>query len=377
MKALHFGAGNIGRGFIGSVLQDAGYHVVFADVNADVISALNSARKYRVIEIGEGGETREYENFSALNSMLEPDRLRQELSTADLITTSVGANVLPRIAPIIAEALSMRKAQSPVVIMACENAVNATDLLADEISKYGVDQAQVIYCNTAVDRIVPMQDVNLAPDVEVEVFSEWVIEDKNLKSSLPISAAKFVPDLQPFIERKLYTVNTGHCAIAYLGQRSGLMTISSALRDPDIERAVSEVLQETSKALELKHGFQKAEQQEYVQKTLKRLRNPLLDDLIVRVGRDPIRKISRAERIIGPALILAEAGEESKALMNVLEAALEFDIPDDQTNLDLQQHLQSLNTSDFVTLYMGLSPSDAIWSDAVLATEIAKNKQRV
>ncbi len=377
MKAVHFGAGNIGRGFIGAVLQDAGYHVVFADVNAEVISSLNSARQYRVIEIGEGGETHEYKNFTAVNSMLEPERLRQELSTADLITTSVGANVLPRIAPAIAEALLMRRAQSPVVVMACENAVNATDLLAEEISKYGVDHAQVIYCNTAVDRIVPMQDVKLAPDVEVEVFSEWVIEDKNLKSPLPISAAKFVPDLQPFIERKLYTVNTGHCAIAYLGQRSGLMTISTALRDPDIERAVSEVLQETSRALELKHGFQKSEQQEYVQKTLKRLRNPLLDDLIVRVGRDPIRKISRAERIIGPALILAEAGEESKALMNVLEAALEFDIPDDQTNLDLQQHLQSLNASDFVTLYMGLSPSDAIWSDALLATEIAKNKQRV
>ena len=377
MKAVHFGAGNIGRGFIGAVLQDSGYHVVFADVNEDVISSLNSAGHYRVIEIGEAGSTSDYRNFSAINSMLEPEKLRDELATADLITAAVGVNILPHIAPAIAEALKLRKLSAPVLIMACENAVNATDLLADEIAKYGIDESRVIFCNTAVDRIVPMQDAELFPDVEVEVFSEWVIETKNLETPLSIPAAKLVADLQPFIERKLYTVNTGHCAIAYLGQKAGQLTIATAMKDPEIERAVSEVLEETSKALIIKHGFSAAEQSEYVQKTLERLRNPLLDDLIVRVGRDPIRKISRNERIIGPALILAAAGEEPKALMAVLEAALEFDIPGDQANLDLQQQLLSLTTEDFVTLHMGLSPSDAIWTYALRATGDAKNKQRV
>jgi mannitol-1-phosphate 5-dehydrogenase len=377
MKAVHFGAGNVGRGFIGAVLQDSGYHVVFADVNADVIDSLNSAGHYRVVEIGEGGTTSDYKNFSAINSMLEPQRLRDELATADLITAAVGVNILPRIAPAIAEAILLRELTTPVLVMACENAVNATDLLAEEIAKYGVDQSKVIFCNTAVDRIVPIQDAKLSPDVEVEVFSEWVIETKNLTTSLSIPAAKLVPDLEPFIERKLYTVNTGHCAIAYLGQKAGQLTIATALRDPEIEREVAEVLDETSKALVIKHGFSTIEQSDYVQKTLKRLRNPLLDDLIVRVGRDPIRKISRTERIIGPAVILAEAGVEPKALMDVLEAALEFDIPDDQANLDLQHQLLSLTTADFVTLYMGLSPSDAIWPHALKATEAAKNKQRV
>lgn len=377
MKAVHFGAGNIGRGFIGAVLQDSGYDVVFADVNAEIVNELNSAKQYRVIEVGEGGSVHHYTNFRALNSITDASKLHDELVSADVITASVGANILPRIAPAIAHAISDRVATFPVIVMACENAVNATDLLADEISKSGVDSKKVIYCNTAVDRIVPIQDSSMVPDVEVEVFSEWVIESKNLTQALPIPQAKFVPELQPFIERKLYTVNTGHCAIAYLGQKAGYLTIATALADSEIESEVKRVLGETSRALVYKHGFGSEEQQDYVQKTLKRLRNPLLDDLIVRVGRDPIRKISRAERIIGPAIILAEHGEEPTALMNVLEAALEFDIPDDQANLELQRQLQSLTAKDFITMHMGLTPHHAIWPMVLAATEAAKQKQRV
>ena len=47
-KAIQFGAGNIGRGFIGAVLAENGYHVVFADVNETVVGKINEDKEYVV-----------------------------------------------------------------------------------------------------------------------------------------------------------------------------------------------------------------------------------------------------------------------------------------------------------------------------------------
>ena len=58
MKAVHFGAGNIGRGFVGLLLHDAGYEVVFADVADALIAQLAEADHYQVHEVGEDPQVR-------------------------------------------------------------------------------------------------------------------------------------------------------------------------------------------------------------------------------------------------------------------------------------------------------------------------------
>ena len=170
--AVHFGAGNIGRGFIGAVLQDAGYFVVFADVNPSLIGALNERGSYSITELGGEATKKTYSNYRALNSVEQRSELIGQLSKAEIITASVGANILPLIALVIAEGLSARTLASPAVVMACENAINATDILKSEIRSVPNLDEVALFANTAVDRIVPIQTDGSEPDVAVEAFCE-------------------------------------------------------------------------------------------------------------------------------------------------------------------------------------------------------------
>ncbi len=109
-----------------------------------------------------------------------------------------------------------------------------------------------------------------------------------------------------------------------MGKRHGQGTIAESIRDPIVRDMVARVMEETYMVLVTKHGFDSGDHANYVRKTLLRLATPLLDDQVERVGRQPFRKLSRFERLIGPAALLAELGETPSALLEVDEASLEF-----------------------------------------------------
>lgn len=344
LKAVHFGAGNIGRGFVGLILHNSGYEVVFADVNAELIDALAAADSYTVHEVGPEAKDWVVDNFRALNSRDQEAEVVAEIATADVVTTAVGPRILAFVAPVIAAALIARDAGLPRLrVMACENAIGATDILraAVEASLAVRDQRdaieQGVFANTAVDRIVPGQDPEAGLDVTVEDFFEWAIEKGPFGDAVPdIPEATFVDDLAPYIERKLFTVNTGHATIAYHGFARGAGTLVEALALAEVSTEVAAVLAETKALLVAKHDFPAEQQQKYLEKNLARFANPALSDTVERVGRAPLRKLSRHERFVGPAAELVERGMSADALVRAIGAALEFDVPDDPESVELQ-----------------------------------------
>ncbi len=356
MIAVHFGAGNIGRGFIGALLHQAGFELIFLDVNQQMVDQLNQTETYRVIETGLGAKTHTIGNFRALNSQTEFNEAAEVIANADLLTASVGVNVLKFLAPLIASGLDKRTSEKPLIVMACENAIGATDVLRGEIDKCSATASQkAIYANTAVDRIVPPQKAEQGLDVVVEAFSEWVIDADALGANKPdIPGAEFVSDLVPFIERKLFTVNTAHATLAYAGQIAGADTIVQAAAMPSVSALARQVLAETSAVLIARHGFTPGDHQKYVDKTLARFTNPDLDDPVIRVGRQPRRKLARHDRLVGPAAYLAEMGTEPVGLLRAIEAALQFRDDSDSDVAELRAEMQSLSPEDFVLRVMGV-----------------------
>ncbi|WP_157007986.1 mannitol-1-phosphate 5-dehydrogenase [Agromyces laixinhei] len=380
MKAVHFGAGNIGRGFVGLLLHEAGYEIVFADVAAPLIDALAASGSYTVHEVGEGGRDRVVDGFRAVNSATDAAALLDELSGADVATTAVGPNVLRFIAPHLVMALRERPADaSPLVIMACENAINATDRLRDEMAVLSSPEewpslvARAVFANTAVDRIVPGQPEGAGLDVTVETFFEWAIERPPFGAEAPeIPGVHFVADLTPYIERKLFTVNTGHAATAYFGFLAGHRRISDALGDPDVMRAVEHALRQTSALIVAKHEFTEVEQAQYREKILARFRNPDLPDTVERVGRQPLRKLGRHERFVGPAAELASMGLPVDGLLAAIGAALRFDVPADPESVELRQLLRSRDAATFVDDVTGISEGHPLAADLIALVGAAK-----
>jgi mannitol-1-phosphate 5-dehydrogenase len=374
MKAIHFGAGNIGRGFVGLLLHEAGYEVVFADVNASLIDALHAAPSYRVTEVGDESRERVVDNFRAINSATHEEDLIREIATADVVTTAVGPNVLRFVAPVIAAGLRRREASlPPLAVMACENAIGATDLLAGHVWSNVADDDErealaqrVAFANTAVDRIVPGQPEHAGIDVTVEAFYEWVIERGAFGDAAPvIPGALFVDDLLPYIERKLFTVNTGHATIAYLGFIAGVSQVHDALAIPAVRDAARRVLEETSALLVAKHGVDEAAQRAYREKILTRFANPNLPDTVERVGRQPLRKLSRNERFIGPAAEIAEAGTRPVALLEAIGAALRFDVPSYEQSVELQRMLRTETAEHITGQVCGLEETHPLYADVV------------
>lgn len=368
MKAVHFGAGNIGRGFVGLLLHEGGYDLVFADVAGQLVDAINAVDSYTVHEVGEHGVDAVVTGFRAINSAEDEAGLIEEIAGANVVTTAVGPSILKFVAPPIVAALALRDPSSPPLqVMACENAINATDVLRDEIIEQAGEAwdalaGRAVFANTAVDRIVPAQPPGEGVDVTVERFFEWAIERPPFGDDPPhIPGAHFVDELAPYIERKLFTVNTGHAATAYFGAIAGDETIPLALADEATTAKVVATLEETSALLVAKHGLDAGELAGYRATILDRFRNPALPDTVWRVGRHPLRKLSRHERFVGPAAEAAERGLGVDALLAAMGAALRFVDDADEQSVQLQRLLREKDAATFTAEVTGLAPEHPLF----------------
>ncbi|MGY3568699.1 mannitol-1-phosphate 5-dehydrogenase [Vibrio paucivorans] len=363
-NAVHFGAGNIGRGFIGKLLADADVAVTFADVDAPLIDQLSHKQEYKVKVVGTDCQIDTVTHVTAVNSASE-DVIDRIVHT-DLVTTAVGPNVLDLIAKTIATGITKRftaNNQAPLNIIACENMVRGTTHLKGEVYKHldaslhAQADELVGFVDSAVDRIVPPAEAaNDDPlEVTVESFSEWIVDEQQFKGEVPdISGMEKTDNLMAFVERKLFTLNTGHCITAYLGCLKGHRTIREAIEDPQIYAEVKQAMQESGEVLIQRYGFDRDLHNAYIDKILGRFANPYLVDEVDRVGRQPIRKLGANDRLVKPLLGTIEYGTENKTLLKGIAAALKYTNATDPQAIELQQTLKDTGIKQTLAQYTGL-----------------------
>jgi len=385
-KAIQFGGGNIGRGFVAEFLHESGYEVVFVDVVQQVIDSLNNSKTYEVTEISEEGEkTKTITNYRAISSKTHEAEVVKEIATADVVTCAVGPHILKFIAHVIAKGIDAREEDRPIAIIACENAINATDALRGHIEEH-LDKSRLDtlpkrarFANSAIDRIVPTQPEHAGLNVRIEKYYEWVVEQTPFGGygHPDISAIHWVDHLEPYIERKLFTVNTGHATAAYYGYQAGKKTIHDALADETIHKAVHAALDETAALIVSKHEITDEEQKEYVDKIVERISNHYLEDVVERVGRAPLRKLSRKERFIGPAAQLAERGMKFDALLGSIEKALQLqNVEGDDESMELALILKEKSAAEATQQLTGLETDHPLYQPVLKVVEKVQSESK-
>lgn len=337
MNSIHFGAGKIGRGFIGAVLSKAGYSVCFADVNDDVINLINSEGRYDVHIMDVESHVETISGVTAVNS--NSMECVEKFASADLVTTAVSMKILPFVAPVVARGIAFRMSAgvtAPLNVICCENGIRASSQFKEMV--YGhLDaavalwaDANIAFVDSGVDRIVPPIVCEKPLDVAVEQFFEWNVDATRLKGGLPaIPGLHLTDDLSAHIERKLFTVNTGHCSTAFFGNLKGYTYIYEALDDPQILALVREVLAQSGAALISKFGFDPEEYHAYSETVLRRFRNPYLKDLVARVGHDPRRKLGPTLYFSYPISMALQQGLPYDRIAFAAGAGLNVDIDGD------------------------------------------------
>lgn len=352
--AVHFGAGSIGRGFLGQIYFESGYSTVFIDVMDDVIAALNERGAYPVDIVSEKGVERiEVQNVGAVSGK-EREAAAKALAAADIASTAVGLNALPHIAPIIARAIALRFADEnalPLDIMVCENVKNGEAYMRRLVKEHlasayhaSLDD-RVGFVEASIGRMVPVMTAEQrAADsllVCVEPYCELPVDALGFKGALPkLKHLKPTQNFVAYVERKLYVHNLTHATAAYLGYRRGYAYIYEAIRDKEIHAIVEGAGKESCVALAKKHGLDAAELAAHVDDLVFRYHNTALADQVARVARDPVRKLSPDDRLIGAVRLCVEQDVEPKHIALATAAAILYDAPDDPTVPQVQEVLK-------------------------------------
>lgn len=347
-KFIMYGAGNIGRGFIGQSFSDAGYSVGFIDINQEVISRLNADRCYPVnIVTSDGNVEKIVKNVFGIDGT-DTELVAEEIASCDAMATAIGVNVLKFIAKPIAAGIKKRaeRGAENLNIIICENLIGADEFLRNlvkaEIPQYAeyVDN-NIGFIEASIGRMVPVMTEEKKQGnplrVYVEPYNVLPVDKAAFKSEPP----KEVKNLYPyspfglFIERKLFMHNMSHALCAYLGNLRGYEFIYQAAEDFDIEYCAYRALVSSAIAVSAENNADIKMLTEHADNLLYRFKNRALADTVNRVGKDTKRKLGSNDRLIGALKLCEKHGVEAYYVCIGIAAGMLFAPDGDESSAEL------------------------------------------
>jgi mannitol-1-phosphate 5-dehydrogenase len=379
-----FGAGKIARGYIGHLVALAQMPLCFVDVNEQLVQRLNDRGRYTVHILGNPAKSIQVTTLVALHS--EDPRVADVLAKAALAFVSVGGPNLPAVAATLAAGIQARRAAGArtLNIICCENWHRPAEVLRQQLeerlaaspddraylaSRIGIAEATVLR-----SCIEPTDEQRAADPLAIQAQDYWELQ---IDAAALVEALPPIPGLKPLtnfhaaLERKLFTYNAGNATIAYLGAQRGHKFLYEAATDPMILEVARGVYQEAGVAICARYGYSAEEQTAYAQQSLRKYQDPKILDPVERNVRDPLRKLGRHDRLIGPACLALEYGIRPYHLALAIAAALKYTNAQDPSAVRLQQMIAEEGLDAVLEKVCGIEP------DGVLARLVKERRPDV
>jgi mannitol-1-phosphate 5-dehydrogenase len=312
---LIFGAGRIGRSFIGQLFGRHGYEVVFVDMDKPLVEALNRRNEYPVVI--KGMEVLERLIISPVRAVHAEDHpeIASAISDADIMATAVGRSALQVIAPVVANGLLERERKRPGMtldIILAENVRFAARHFREMLSEYlplsfPLDE-QVGLVETSIGKMVPIMTVSDLEEDPLQVFAEpyntLILDRGGFRGPIPeIPELALKENMKAWVDRKAFIHNLGHATAAYCGhlKHPSATYMVDVLDDPEVLDFTRKVMQESAAVLLASYPgeFTPEDLSGHIDDLLARFRNRNLGDTLFRVGCDLERKLGAEERFMG------------------------------------------------------------------------------
>jgi len=372
-KAVQFGAGNIGRGFLGQLFSESGYEVVFVEINPQLISLLNQRRSYPLRIAAQPLREVIVKNVRSVDGR-DIEKVRDEVAGAEIVGVAVGVNALKEIIPALAFGICRRAdlgREEPLNIIIAENLPDAGKVVKEMIleasdSKYHpYIKTRMGFVETVIARMVPLMPEELQKEdallLLVEEYSELPVDKKGFVGTIPAIKNMYPEDnFAAFVDRKFYIHNASHAVTAYLGYLREYEYIWQAIGDSRIRAVVRGAMEEARQALIVRHGMDGQKLEEHIQDILRRYANVALRDTVVRVARDPLRKLSPQDRLIGAARMIENYDIVPDNLSWGIAAALKYDNRDDKEAQLLQAKMREKRLEGVLQEVCSVTPEERL-----------------
>lgn len=346
-KMIIFGAGKIGRSFIGQLFGCAGYSVIFVDIDQKMVDLLNEKKAYRVIIKGDKESEILVPNVEAISSF-DTAKVAQNIADAGILAVSVGKNALAKVAPVIATGLQIRYSQhpdSPLDIILAENMRDAAGFLKEKLIEnlpcdYPINEL-VGLVETSIGKMVPIIPASELEKDPLVVFAEpyntLIVDRKGFKAPIPeVKGLAPKENIKAWVDRKAFIHNLGHATAAYYGfyKHPEATYMYEILDDPEVLGFTRKTMLQSAEMLQFAYpnDFSLADLSDHVDDLLYRFRNRALKDTIFRVGQDLVRKLGSDDRFMGAIHLARKVGMAHDRIIHAMAYGFYFGAKDESGN---------------------------------------------